>query len=907
MLIGLSPLSKTPGKRVLDHGGHESCGLPPNFKHMKVDPIRLFPRGCGAQAPAISERRTEGVTTVTEGVTTVTATTDAIRLFPRGCGAQAPAIRERRTEGVATVTATPNLKNQVEMTDVLEAMRVPVSCGKVEALESKMTLDNVGMKMPKGLARVSENGAQTRQTDVVGLETSSPPPLRAKMCLPPKIRKGVPVSREFPPHCGTINQVDNAEVKLPRASGEDGLINLLENVAQPKQIDALSSLKTSSPPPLRAKMYPPPKIRKGVPVSREFPPHCGTINHVDNAEVKMTRASGKDGLINLLENVAQPKQIDALSSLETLSPPLHAEKYPPPKIGEGVPVLHQFPPHCGKINHFKNVEMKLPKASEKDDLTKTLSPPHAVSNDFTLFDNYQSITSRNKVMKTLNLFKKIFEELSIEHQPNSKRRRKAVGQSEKKAAGQRHVEAAMVLKRQQKWINTSGRILGPFPGVEVGDQFHFRVELVIIGLHQQFVAGIDYIKKDEKIFATSIVASGRYGNHAESSDVLIYSGHGGNPLVENTKPEDQKLERGNLALKNSMDARTPVRVTIGQKQNLGESKINSTSKARIGKIYVYDGLYLVTKHWQEREQHGKLVYMFQLNRLPGQPKIPWQIVSKSSKVSKNFCVVSDISKEKEDIPINAVIANDDDKPPSFTYIKNMIYPELLNHSSPIGCDCIDGCSDLKSCSCTIKNGGEIPFNDDGAMVKQKPIVYECGPSCKCPPSCKNRVSQHGIRYELEVFKTNLRGWGVRSRNSISSGSFICEYVGELLRDREAEKRTGNDEYLFDIGLVDEDEEDEDEDEDEDDPGYTIDAAHSGNVGRFINHSCSPNLYAQNVLYDHDNKRMCHVMLFATRLIPPLQELTYDYNYKVDQVHDVNGNVKMKECHCGSRKCTGRMY
>ncbi|XP_059669331.1 histone-lysine N-methyltransferase, H3 lysine-9 specific SUVH5-like [Cornus florida] len=792
MLIGSSPLSKTPGKRVLDHGGHESCGLPPNFKYMKVDAIRLFPRGCDAQAPEISERRTEGVT---------------------------------------TVTATPNLKYQVEMTDVLEAMKVPVSCGKVVALESKMTPDNVGMKLPKGLASVLENGAQTRQTEVVGLETSSPPPFRAKM-------------------------------------------------------------------------YQPPKIRKGVPVSREFPPHRGTINHFDNAEVKMTMASGKDGLINLLENVAQPKQIDALSSLETMSPSLHAEKYPPPKIGEGVPVLNQFPPHCGKINHVKNVEMKLPKASEKDDLTKTLSPPHAVSNDLTPFDNYQSITSRNQVMKTLNLFKKIFEELSNENQPNSKRQRKAVGQSEKKAAGQRHVEAAMVLKRQQKWINTSGRILGPFPGVEVGDQFRFRAELLIIGLHQQFVAGIDYIKKDEKIFATSIVASGRYGNHAESSDVLIYSGHGGNPLFENTKLEDQKFERGNLALKNSMDARTPVRVIIGQKQKLGVSKIKGTSKARIQKIYVYDGLYLVTKYWQETKQHGKLGYMFQLNRLPGQPKLPWQIVSKSSEVSKNFCVVSDISQEKEDIPINAVIANDDDKPPAFTYIKNMIYPELLNHSSPIGCDCIDGCSDLKSCSCTIKNGGEIPFNDDGAMVKQKPIVYECGPSCKCPPSCKNRVSQHGIRYELEVFNTNLRGWGVRSRNSISSGSFICEYVGELLRDREAEKRTGNDEYLFDIGLVNED---EDEDEDKGDDGYTIDAAHSGNVGRFINHSCSPNLYAQNVLYDHENKRMSHVMLIATRLIPPLQELTYDYNYKVGQVLDVNGNVKVKECHCGSRKCTGRMY
>lgn len=90
-------------------------------------------------------------------------------------------------------------------------------------------------------------------------------------------------------------------------------------------------------------------------------------------------------------------------------------------------------------------------------------------------------------------------------------------------------------------------------------------------------------------------------------------------------------------------------------------------------------------------------------------------------------------------------------------------------------------------------------------------------------------------------------------------------------------------------------------------GYTVDASKHGNVGRFINHSCSPNLYAQNVLYDHDDKSMPHIMLFAAENIPPLQELTYHYNYAVDQVHDSDGNIKRKDCHCGSDECTGRLY
>ncbi|KAL2475440.1 Histone-lysine N-methyltransferase [Abeliophyllum distichum] len=132
-----------------------------------------------------------------------------------------------------------------------------------------------------------------------------------------------------------------------------------------------------------------------------------------------------------------------------------------------------------------------------------------------------------------------------------------------------------------------------------------------------------------------------------------------------------------------------------------------------------------------------------------------------------------------------------------------------------------------------------------------------------------QVSQRGIKFQLEIFKTESRGWGVRCLTFIPSGSFICEYAGELLEDKEAEQRIGNDEYLFDIGQNYNDSSLKPEESvnlikfwEED--GFTIDAAQYGNIGRFINHSCSPNLYAQNVIYDHDDKRMPHVMLFAAR-------------------------------------------
>ncbi|KAL4295453.1 hypothetical protein GQ457_12G032230 [Hibiscus cannabinus] len=168
--------------------------------------------------------------------------------------------------------------------------------------------------------------------------------------------------------------------------------------------------------------------------------------------------------------------------------------------------------------------------------------------------------------------------------------------------------------------------------------------------------------------------------------------------------------------------------------------------------------------------------------------------------SKEFkrCV-HDISQGKEIIPICAINNIDGEKPPPFEYVAHMIHPNWCCPIPSIGCDCLDGCSQSNECSCVTKNGGDLPYNHDGAVVEIKPLVYECGPACKCPSSCYNRVGQHGIKFQFEIFRTESKGLGVRSLNFNPSGSFICEYVGEVLEDSQAEKRTGNGDYLFDIG------------------------------------------------------------------------------------------------------------
>ncbi|KAL8063428.1 hypothetical protein ABFX02_01G025700 [Erythranthe guttata] len=521
--------------------------------------------------------------------------------------------------------------------------------------------------------------------------------------------------------------------------------------------------------------------------------------------------------------------------------------------------------------------------------------------------------ARNRVRETLRLFHAICRKCLQHEEANTVpgQEGKKSKQSEKKLI-RIDLHAAKIVIAEGRDVNTGRQILGQVPGVEVGDEFQYRVELALVGIHRLYQAGIDSIKLDNGVpVAVSIVSSGSYADDVENADTLIYSGQGGNVVVQakqkSKEPEDQKLEKGNLALKNSITTQTPVRVVRGWK----ETKVVDLAdqRAKIVTTYVYDGLYTVTNYWTETGPHGKQVFMFELKRNPGQPELAWKELKKSSKskIRAGVCV-ADISGGKEALAISAVNTCDSDKPPNFNYISKMMYPNWHRSIPPAGCDCIGRCSDSRKCRCAVKNGGEIPYNRNGALVETKPLVYECGPHCKCPPSCYNRVGQRGIKFRLEIFKTESRGWGVRPLTSIPSGSFICEYVGELLEDKEAERRVGSDEYLFDIGQNYSDCPSlKPEEQHSEESGYTIDAAHYGNVGRFINHSCSPNLYAQNVIHDHDDRKMPHVMLFAMENIPPLQELTYHYNYSVGQISDPNGNIKVKKCYCGTAACTGRMY
>ncbi|XP_017278982.1 histone-lysine N-methyltransferase ASH1L isoform X2 [Kryptolebias marmoratus] len=162
---------------------------------------------------------------------------------------------------------------------------------------------------------------------------------------------------------------------------------------------------------------------------------------------------------------------------------------------------------------------------------------------------------------------------------------------------------------------------------------------------------------------------------------------------------------------------------------------------------------------------------------------------------------------------------------------------------------------------------------------------ECSPStCPCGDKCDN---QHIQRHEwvqcLERFRAEGKGWGIRTKESLRSGQFIIEYLGEVVSEQEFRNRmmqqyfSHSGHYCLNL-----------------DSGMVIDSYRMGNEARFINHSCEPNCEMQkwsvNGVY--------RIGLFALKDINSGTELTYDYNF-----HSFN-TEEQQVCKCFSESCRG---
>ncbi|KAE9465047.1 hypothetical protein C3L33_03036, partial [Rhododendron williamsianum] len=417
---------------------------------------------------------------------------------------------------------------------------------------------------------------------------------------------------------------------------------------------------SGKPPPPKFNTCPPNNKCRKVTAIRQFPPYWG--DHAPRVDARSTGNSevGEEGNIVAVVN-SEPSEVECGTTKPVLSNANVEAPWQSMTVDNDVKVVVEAPAQHKPIDVPENITEAEPvttldiscedtQVEDKEGENPILAGEKPNDLSVIPYVKINEDVTPSKVREVLNLFQETFKMLSNDYRAQAKEKRKT--------SWQFSLEAARLLEEQQKWVNTE-KLSGPVPGVEIGHKFQFRAELVVIGLHRLFQGGIDYMEENGTKFATSIVQSGRYGNDAgESPNVLIYSGQGGNPNIVDKPPEDQKLTRGNLALKNSMDAESPVRVIL-----------KTTRRSQT--TYTYNGLYTVTHCRQERGNYGKLVYKFVLHRLAGQPEVNGAHVGmpKKSKVLKLPSVVADdVSQGKEEKPVRAVNIVDNEKLPPFHYV-----------------------------------------------------------------------------------------------------------------------------------------------------------------------------------------------------------------------------------------------
>ena len=140
---------------------------------------------------------------------------------------------------------------------------------------------------------------------------------------------------------------------------------------------------------------------------------------------------------------------------------------------------------------------------------------------------------------------------------------------------------------------------------------------------------------------------------------------------------------------------------------------------------------------------------------------------------------------------------------------------------------------------------------------------------------------------LAFGKSAIQGWGLIAQQNFKESDFVIEYRGQLVRHsvanilEEKYAKAGKACYLF---AVDDD--------------YVVDATDCGNLGRFINHSCNPNMHTKVV---KGNKGF-HIVFVARRDVSIGEELTFDYRFEKDSEE----GAERIPCFCGAPTCRGYM-
>ncbi|KAH3757142.1 hypothetical protein Pelo_11056 [Pelomyxa schiedti] len=184
---------------------------------------------------------------------------------------------------------------------------------------------------------------------------------------------------------------------------------------------------------------------------------------------------------------------------------------------------------------------------------------------------------------------------------------------------------------------------------------------------------------------------------------------------------------------------------------------------------------------------------------------------------------------------------------------------------------VEGIDTSLRCAFSPSFDFELPGKPScGSSCINRLMQYECPPTCRCGDECINRKFQKRDYLAVMPFRTTKKGWGLMALESAEPGTFVIEYVGEVMDRTRAQARLNAQKSL--------------------DKGEFLDAWKKGNAARFINHSCQPNCVLEKWVVLNEIR----IGIFTIQQVPAGSELTFDY-----QLQEFGFQ---HECFCGTPAC-----
>ncbi|KAK6522244.1 histone methyltransferase set2 [Arthrobotrys megalospora] len=191
--------------------------------------------------------------------------------------------------------------------------------------------------------------------------------------------------------------------------------------------------------------------------------------------------------------------------------------------------------------------------------------------------------------------------------------------------------------------------------------------------------------------------------------------------------------------------------------------------------------------------------------------------------------------------------------------------------------------ELMSCDCRPEYVDGVNHACSHNCINAETFVECVDGDSNCGGQCQNQRFQKREYADVSVIQTEMKGYGLRANTPMEPGTFIYEYVGEVIGESQFRKRReqyGKEDikhfYFMSIKV-----------------GEYIDATKKGCLARFCNHSCNPNCMVEKWVVGGKLR----MGIFAKVKIEAGEELTFDYN--VDRY-----GADPQKCFCGEPNCIG---